>query len=202
MLLSVAVALAVVGAAYLAGTFPTALIVGRRLGFDPTATGSGNPGASNAYRVGGRRAGLLVFVGDMLKGALAAGIGLVVGGRPLGVAAGIAAVVGHIAPVTRRFRGGKGVATVAGMTIVLYPLLAPFVGLVWVLVAKLSGKAAMASLVAVVGLVAGVAIFGRPVWEVAAIGGLAVLVIARHWGNLVRMVRGTEHSLGQGARPA
>jgi acyl phosphate:glycerol-3-phosphate acyltransferase len=198
MLLSVLVVIA----AYLAGTFPTALIVGRRLGFDPTETGSGNPGASNAYRVGGRRAGLLVFAGDMLKGALAAGLGLAVGGRALGVAAGIAAVVGHIAPVTRGFRGGKGVATVAGVTVVLYPLLAPIIGLAWVLVAKLTGKAALASLVAVVGLVAAVAVAGRPGWEVAAVGGLAVVVVARHWGNLVRMVRGTEHTLGQGARPA
>ncbi|MGH9117337.1 MAG: glycerol-3-phosphate acyltransferase, partial [Acidimicrobiales bacterium] len=80
MLLSVLVVIA----AYLAGTFPTALIVGRRLGFDATTAGSGNPGASNAYRVGGRRAGLLVFAGDLLKGALAAGLGLAVGGRALG----------------------------------------------------------------------------------------------------------------------
>jgi glycerol-3-phosphate acyltransferase PlsY len=192
---------AVVVAAYLAGTFPTAVLVGRRLGFDPTTSGSGNPGASNAYRVGGRRAGLLVFLGDMLKGALAAGLGLVVGGRALGVAAGIAAVIGHIAPITRRFRGGKGVATVAGATIVLYPLVAPFVGLVWLLVARLTGKAALASLFAVVALVAGVAVVAPP-WEVAAVAGLAVVVVARHWSNIVRLVRGSEHPLGSGARPA
>jgi glycerol-3-phosphate acyltransferase PlsY len=194
--------LAVLVVAYLAGTFPTALLVGRRLGFDPTTSGSGNPGASNAFRVGGRRAGVLVFLGDLLKGALAAGLGLAVGGRPLGVAAGIAAVLGHIAPVTRGFRGGKGVATVAGVGIVLYPLVAPFVGLAWFVVARTTGKAAVASLVAVVGLVAGVAITGHPGWEVAAMTGLAAVVVVRHRSNLVRLVRGTEHSLGSGPQRA
>src|SRR5689334_17894800 len=99
--------------AYLAGMFPTARLVGGRTGHDPTHEGSGNPGASNVYRLAGRRAGAMVFLGDFAKGALAAGVGLAVGGRALGLACGAAAVAGHIAPVTRRFRGGKGVATAA-----------------------------------------------------------------------------------------
>jgi acyl phosphate:glycerol-3-phosphate acyltransferase len=193
---------AVLVTAYVVGMFPTALLVGRRLGFDPTTTGSGNPGASNAFRVGGRRAGLLVFVGDLLKGALAAGLGLAIGGRPLGVAAGIAAVLGHIAPASREFRGGKGVATLAGAALVLYPLVAPFVGLAWAVVARTTGKAAVASLVAVVGLVAGVAVTGHPGWEAAAMAALALVVVARHRSNLLRLVRGTEHSLDGGARPS
>jgi glycerol-3-phosphate acyltransferase PlsY len=193
---------AVLVAAYLVGTFPTAMLVGRRLGFDPTTTGSGNPGASNSFRVGGRRAGLLVFLGDVLKGALAAGLGLAVGGRALGVAAAIAAVLGHVAPITRGFRGGKGVATMAGAAIVLYPLVALFVGLAWAVVARTTGKAAVASLVAVVGLVAGVVITGHPAWEVLAMAGLALIVVVRHRSNLVRLVHGTENSLGRGARPA
>jgi glycerol-3-phosphate acyltransferase PlsY len=197
---AVIVAGIVVVASYLAGTFPTALLVGRRLGFDVTSAGSGNPGASNAYRVGGRRAGALVFAGDLLKGAAPTAIGLLIGGRPLGVAAGIAAVVGHIAPITRRFRGGKGVATAAGMGIVLYPLLAPVLALMWFLVARLTGKAALASLVTVIGFVAAVALIGAPAWEVLAMAAVAVLILVRHWGNVVRLVRGSEHSL-QGAQP-
>jgi glycerol-3-phosphate acyltransferase PlsY len=193
------VAVVVVVAAYLAGTFPTAMVVGRRLGFDPTRAGSGNPGASNAFRVGGRRAGALVFAGDLLKGALPTGLGLLVGGRPLGFAAGFAAVLGHVAPVTRRFRGGKGVATAAGMGIVLYPLLAPVLAAVWVVVAKVTGKAALASLVAVIAFVGAVALLDRPAWEVVGVAAVALLVVARHWGNLVRLVRGTEPSL-QGMR--
>jgi glycerol-3-phosphate acyltransferase PlsY len=68
-------------------------------------------------------------------------------------------------------------------------------------VAKATGKAALASLVAVAALVAGVAVVA-PGWEVAAMVGLAMVVVARHWSNLVRLVRGTENSLGQGAHPA
>lgn len=190
----------VVVAGYFAGTFPTAMVVGRRLGFDPTTVGSGNPGASNAFRVGGKKAGALVFLGDLLKGAVATGLGLLVGGRPLGMAAGIAAVAGHIFPVTRRFRGGKGVATAAGMGVVLYPLLAPVLAVVWGLVAKLSGKAALASLVAAAGFLAGVALAGRPAWEVVAVAGVALLILVRHWGNVVRLARGTEPSL-RGMQP-
>src|SRR4051794_404859 len=112
-------AVVLVALAYFAGTFPTAALATRRTGHDPAQEGSGNPGASNVYRLAGRRAGAIVFGGDLLKGALAALAGLAAGGRALGLACGIAAVIGHIFPVTRRFRGGKGVATAAGMAVVL-----------------------------------------------------------------------------------
>src|SRR4051812_39921960 len=85
--------------AYLLGTFPTArLVAGRAI-----EGGSGNPGASNAFRVAGARAGALVFAGDVAKGAAAAGTGLALHGRPLAFACGGAAVIVHCFPVTRRF---------------------------------------------------------------------------------------------------
>ena len=87
----------------------------------PTREGSGNPGATNVLRVAGRRAGAIALVGDLLKGAVPAAVGWAVGGHGLGVACGVAAVVGHVLPATRRFRGGKGVATAAGMAVVLFP---------------------------------------------------------------------------------
>src|SRR4051812_39974792 len=99
---------------YLLGTFPTALLVGRREGRDPTTEGSGNPGASNALRTMGRRAGALVLLGDLGKGVVATAVGQAAGGAAVGVACGVAAVVGHIFPVTRGFRGGKGVAAGGG----------------------------------------------------------------------------------------
>ena len=106
--------LVVVVAAYLLGTFPTAALIGRMTGHDPTAEGSGNPGATNVLRTSGRGAGVAVLAVDVAKGALAVGLGLLVGDHTLGVIAGAAAVLGHVAPVGRRFRGGKGVATAAG----------------------------------------------------------------------------------------
>src|SRR6266480_4744077 len=87
---------------YLLGTFPTALIVARLTGHDPTTEGSGNPGASNVYRLAGAKAGLAVFLGDAAKGAAATSMGRAIGGPRLALACGLAAVVGHVFPVFRR----------------------------------------------------------------------------------------------------
>lgn len=190
-----AVEWALVVPAYLLGTFPTALLIGRRHGLDPTRAGSGNPGATNALRTMGRRAGLLVLLGDAGKGALAAGAGWAAGGRGIGVACGLAAVLGHVAPVTRRFRGGKGVATGAGMALVLLPLVAVILGAVFAAVAKLTRTASVASLVIAAGLPIGAALAGRPGAEVAAFAACSLLVIARHRSNIDRLLRGAEATI-------
>jgi len=185
----------VVALGYLLGTIPTAMLVGRRVGRDPTREGSGNPGASNVYRTAGARAGALVFAGDLLKGVVATGVGLAVGGRSLGLACGAAAVVGHIAPVTRRFRGGKGVATACGMAVVLFPVLTAIAAVVWGVLVKLTGKASLASLAVVVLVPVGIVVTGRPAIEIIGVIAVAALVVARHAGNIRRLVRGEERSL-------
>jgi glycerol-3-phosphate acyltransferase PlsY len=190
-----AAAVGVVIVAYLLGTFPTAALVGRHGGFDPEQSGSRNPGASNAFRVGGRRAGILVLVGDLGKGMAATALGLVVGGRPLAAAAGLAAVLGHVAPATRRFRGGKGVATAAGMAVVLYPLLAVALAVVWVAVACLTKKAAVASLAAAAVAVPALVIMGRPAWELAVVAFVVAVVAVRHRSNVARLRAGRETDL-------
>ncbi len=187
--------------AYAVGTFPTAAIVGRRAGHDPTREGSGNPGATNAYRTMGRRAGAAVLVGDLCKGALAAGAGLALAGRGLGVACGLAAVVGHVAPVTRGFRGGKGVATAAGMALVLLPVPALVLAAVWTAVVKLTRRASVASITIAVGLPAAAIAVGRPAGEAAAFAACSALVVARHRENLERLRRGDEVPLGPVRRP-
>jgi len=180
---------------YLLGTFPTALIVARLAGHDPTKEGSGNPGASNVYRLAGTKAGLAVFLGDAAKGVVATAIGKAAGGPPLALACGLAAVLGHVFPVFRRFRGGRGVATAAGTVAVLEPLVAvPFVA-VWLLVARLTGKASVASLVVIGATPAVVFALDRPAWEKAGVSALAAVVVARHAGNLVRLARGDEPEL-------
>jgi glycerol-3-phosphate acyltransferase PlsY len=184
--------------AYLLGTFPTAILVGRRRGRDVTAEGSGNPGASNTLRTMGRRAGAVVLVGDLAKGAVAAGVGLLAG-RGVGVACGLAAVLGHVAPVTRRFRGGKGVATAAGMAAVLVPVVAAALAAVWVAVAKATGTASKASIAIAAGLPIGAALAGRPAGELVAFAACGALVIARHRDNLGRIRRGEEPTLRQDA---
>ena len=192
-LMSPAVVLVPVG--YVLGTFPTAVLVGRAIGRDPTAEGSGNPGASNVYRIGGARAGLLVFVVDLLKGAIAAGGGYLADGRELALACGAAAVVGHMFPAWRRFHGGRGVATAGGLVLVVWPLLLLAGVPVWAVVAKVTGKASLASLVLVALIPLGVLVTRRPGWEVAGAVGVAGLVAVRHAANVRRLVRGEEATL-------
>jgi glycerol-3-phosphate acyltransferase PlsY len=193
------VAAACVAGAYLLGTFPTAWLATRRRGVDPSAAGSGNPGATNVYRTAGRRAGVLTLVGDLLKGAAAAGLGWAVGGHGLGVACGVAAVVGHVAPLARLSRGGKGVATGAGMALVVFPLAALVSAAAFGVVTALSRTVSLGSMVAVAVLPAAAGALGAPGREVAALAGCAVVVIARHRANIGRLWRGEEPHLGAAA---
>jgi glycerol-3-phosphate acyltransferase PlsY len=178
--------------AYLVGTWPTAQLVASRSGVDPTATGSGNPGASNVTRLVGRRAGALVLAGDVGKGLVATLAGLAVGGRPLGLACGLAVVVGHIAPVTRWFRGGKGVATAAGAALVLWPMAVLALAVVWGMALAVGRRASVASIAAAASLPLVVwSIGGGPV-DVVAAGVIAIAVIVRHRDNVTRLRRGEE----------
>src|SRR5690349_2170234 len=95
-----------IAASYVLGTFPTAQLVGKRVGHDPTREGSGNPGASNVYRTAGRAAGALVLLGDAAKGAVPTAIALVASGRPLAAWCWVAAVLGHVIAIPGVRRGG------------------------------------------------------------------------------------------------
>ena len=193
---------AVLAGAYVLGGLPTAAIVGRRAGFDPASAGSHNPGASNSFRLGGAGAGAAVLAGDLAQGAAAAAIGLATGGRALGVAAGASAVMGHVAPIARRFRGGgKGVATTLGAVAVLDPLAAGAGVVAWLVVVAATRTAAIASVVMLGVLVAAIAVSGRSGWEVLALGGVAAIVVLRHHDNLARLRRGEEHSLDPKGSP-
>lgn len=185
-----------VPASYVLGGFPTAHLIARRRGVDPTRAGSGNPGASNVYRVAGRRAGLWVLLGDLAKGALPAAVGLAAGGRSLGIAAGIAAMMGHVAPVQRSFRGGKGVATLGGACIVLHPGVSAALVAVWAAVMRTTKIAALGSLAMAVLLPVGVAVSGRSGGEVLAMGTASMVVIVRHRSNIARLARGSEQTVG------
>jgi glycerol-3-phosphate acyltransferase PlsY len=186
---------ALLPAAYLLGTFPSAQLVARASGIDITSSGSGNPGASNVTRTLGWRKGAIVFTLDGLKGALAAGVGLLLASRGAAYALGAAAILGHVYPVTRRFHGGKGVATGAGVMIVLHPLVSVVLAAVWFAVSRLTGKAAVASIVVVVAVPIGIAVTGVPGWEIAATLALCALVMIRHVANVQRLWHRQEHHL-------
>jgi glycerol-3-phosphate acyltransferase PlsY len=181
--------------AYMIGTFPSASLIARASGIDIRSVGSGNPGASNVTRMLGWRKGVWVFALDAAKGALAAGIGLWAGGRPGGYVLGGAAIIGHVFPLWSRFRGGKGVATGGGVLAVLAPITFVTVVVVWAALLKLTGKASAASIVAVATVPVGVAIERGAWWEVAAVVVLGALVMARHLGNIRRLLARREHAL-------
>ena len=182
--------------AYLLGTFPAAALVARATGHDVLNEGSGNPGASNVYRLAGWKAGLAVLLADIGKGSVASGVGLVIDGHRGAYLLGLAAVLGHVWPVTRRFRGGRGVATAGGALIVLFPLQGLALGIVWFLVARVLRKASIASIVVVAAFPILVGLTGGTWFDVAVTGVLAVVVLARHLPNLRRLIRGEELGLG------
>jgi glycerol-3-phosphate acyltransferase PlsY len=186
---------ALLPAAYLLGTFPSAALVARANGIDITAFGSGNPGASNVTRALGWRKGIWVFVLDALKGAIAAGLGLLADGRPAAYCLGAAAIVGHVFPIFSRFRGGKGVATGAGVMAVLHPLVTVVLAVVWIVVSRVTSKASIASIAVIALLPVGLIATGAPGWELAATIGLCALVMARHLGNLKRLASRKEPKL-------
>ena len=181
--------------AYLIGTFPSARLVAAANGIDIRAVGSGNPGASNVQRVLGWRRGLYVFALDAAKGAIAAGLGLIVDDRPLAYAMVAAAVIGHVFPVWTRFHGGKGVATGGGGFAVLAPIAFVLLVALWYVVSRVSKKASLASIVVVALVPVGVGISNGSWWEVFATAGICGLVMARHLGNIQRLVQRREHAM-------
>ena len=184
--------------AYFLGTFPSAVWIARSKGVDITKVGSGNPGASNIARTFGTPWGVLVFVLDGLKGAIPAAAGLLVDNRALAYTMVAAAVLGHMFPVTRKFKGGKGVATMGGASFVLQPILSLGMLALWLLVRLLTKKASLASLAIMVGFPISVGVKGAPAWEIVAIVAINGLVLLRHGENIKRLVRGGELSASKG----
>jgi glycerol-3-phosphate acyltransferase PlsY len=184
-------------AAYLIGAFPTSFVVGRLFyGIDLRVHGSGNLGATNAYRVLGRRAAVPIFVVDILKGWLPVFWFPMVDGRPAAEWAllyGTVAILGHVYSAYVGFKGGKGVATGAGVFLALAPV-AVLVGLaLWLSLVlttrmvSLGSIAAAAALPLVVFLTEGA---GAVLYLAVA---LAAFVIWAHRANIRRLARGQEH---------
>lgn len=208
--------------AYVAGATPFGWLAGRMRGVDLREHGSGNIGATNAVRVLGKRVGLPVFVLDVLKGWLPVVLAAwwvaghpVLAGRPLvaqsvPVLAGLGAVLGHTYTFWLGFRGGKGVATSAGVMLALAPLALLAAVAVWAASLKIWRYVSLASMLAGWALPAAVGLLGwrsgqvnPPVLALALL--IAVLVTVRHRSNIARLAAGTEPRAGAGGsagRPA
>ena len=115
-------------------------MVAKANGIDITAVGSGNPGASNVARALGMRKGAYVYGLDAVKGAVATGLGLAIFGNAAAFWCAAAAVIGHVYPITRRFAGGKGVATASGAMLVVHPFISLGLLFLWAVLSKTTKK--------------------------------------------------------------
>jgi glycerol-3-phosphate acyltransferase PlsY len=180
--------------AYLLGTFPSAVMVARSRGIDITKVGSGNPGASNVSRIMGRTWGVAVFALDALKGIIPAVVGIVVANDKVAYGMIAASVLGHMFPVTRGFRGGKGVATMAGAMFVMQPAISAILGALWFAVLTITKKSSVASIALIIGLPVLAVVFHVARWEIVTMIAINALLLLRHAGNIQRLFRGTELS--------
>ena len=185
---------------YLLGSIPTGLVAGRAYGVDVRRAGSGNIGMANVLRTAGKPAAIITMVGDMLKGFLPVLLARFLTENQWVVAAvALAAVVGHCWPVFLGFKGGKGVATGAGTTIALAPVVGLALFAFWWIVVLLSRYTSLGAIcVMVLGPIAFVAT-GQP-WPYilyTVVGG--ALVIWLHRENVKALLSGTERKMGEKA---
>jgi len=162
-------------------------------GEDVRTQGSGNIGATNVWRVYGRRLGVPVILLDVAKGFVPALVGLKVSGELTGVLAGAAAMAGHWRPLYLRFtKGGKTVATAGGVTFALAPLAALCCVVTWIAIFLLGRYSSVASIIVALLLPVYIWVFGGD-WPVVTFGTLAaVAVLLLHKGNMRRLLAGTE----------
>lgn len=188
--------------AYLAGSFPTAFLVGKANGIDLRTVGSGNLGATNVQRTLGWSWGLLVYLVDFLKGFLPTfflpGLMAVERGWPWGVAMGVAAIAGHVKPIFLMGKGGgKGVATASGvfLALALWPTVAAIGA--FLTVVMITRFVSLGSIVAAVTLAAVLLLQQRALTPLAAMGAaVAAFVIWAHRENIGRLRRGEERRIG------
>ena len=188
--------------AYLLGSVPFAMVSSRLFGLaDPRSYGSKNPGATNVLRSGNMKAAIVTLLGDLAKGWLAVFLAQTYGPR-FGLGSGAVTLValavffGHLYPIFLNFRGGKGVATAAGVLLALDPLLGLATLGVWLLIAYTLRYSSLSALVAA----ATAPLIAFFLWGrdplLAAVAIIAMALIAKHWANLQRLMAGTEPKIG------
>ena len=194
--------------AYLLGSIPTGFLVGKAKGIDIRTIGSGNIGATNVFRYFGTVAGLLVLFADALKGLLAVvlapRLSWLIFGTPtdplvrewLELIAGLTAILGHNYTCWLRFKGGKGIATSAGVLVALVPYALLVIFVVWVVVLGLTRFVSLASICASFTLPFATWITGGSFTLIAITAGMAVLAIYKHKSNIRRLLNGTENRIG------
>ena len=192
--------------AYLLGSVPFAVICSRLFGLaDPRSYGSKNPGATNVLRSGNKAAAITTLIGDMAKGAAAVllaqkyGAQYGFGDAFVGCVA-LAVFFGHLFPVFLKFKGGKGVATAAGVLLAIDFRLGLATLATWLLISFTLRYSSLAALLAA----AAAPFYAFLLWGsdtmLMVVGVIAIALIGRHWKNLQRLMAGTEPKIGAGKK--
>ena len=197
-------------ASYLIGSVSFAVVVSRLMGLpSPHSYGSGNPGATNVLRSGNKNAAILTVLGDAAKGGFALWLAQRIGASEFAAAYGVgalalaavalAAFLGHLFPLYFRFRGGKGVATAAGILLVMNVEMGAAILGIWIAVALVTRYSSLAAIVAALAApVLAMAVLGQS-WYALAVLCMALLLIWRHRGNISKLRAGTESRIKLGS---
>lgn len=180
---------------YLFGSISSAVIVCRTMGLpDPRTQGSGNPGATNVMRVGGKKAAAITLLGDLLKGLIPVLVLRLIWPEAINVwlAAGLGAFIGHLYPVFFFFQGGKGVATAIGVLLAWHPILALIVIAIWLVVFAFTKVSSLSALIAAfcAPWIGFILIDNRKVSMM--ILTMVAMLIYRHKDNIMRLKSGQE----------
>ena len=193
---------------YLLGSIPTGFLVGKARGIDIRRIGSGNIGATNVFRYFGTVAGVAVMLADAIKGFLAValvawfcwqtfeGAGGSVTREWLEIDAGLAAIVGHNYTCWLHFKGGKGIATSAGVLLALVPYSLAIIFSIWIVVLVLTRFVSLASICASFALPFATWLTGRSSTLIFITAAMAALAIYKHKSNIQRLLKGTETRIG------
>lgn len=192
--------------AYLIGSIPFSIIASKALkGIDVREYGSGNAGATNTFRVLGKKAGTIVLMLDVLKGYAAVSLAILTDFSPTSenytnfqLAFGIAAVLGHVFPIYAGFRGGKGVATLLGFMIAVFPLPSLLSILVFLFVLLLSKYVSLSSIISGIVFPFGVWLLSDQLFNTMLVFSIFVpiILIATHQQNIERLMNGVENKIG------
>jgi glycerol-3-phosphate acyltransferase PlsY len=185
--------------AYLLGSVSSAVVIARLMGLrDPRDVGSGNPGATNILRYGGKAAAILTLAGDILKGVIAVLIARALTTDDVIIAlTGFAAFLGHLFPVFFGFRGGKGVATALGVWLALSPWVGLLLIATWVVMAVLFRYSSLSALTAAVAAPLYVAWLAPGMPYLATMIVMSAILIFRHRSNIRNLLAGTEGKIGR-----
>ena len=206
--------IALVLLSYLLGSIPTGFLVAKAKGVDIRSVGSGNIGATNVFRILGKGAGIFVLTADAMKGAVAVAVVaplfadfwqnnfpwddsvLHASYKHLREIAGICAILGHNYTCWLKFKGGKGIATTAGVFAALAPAAFGIALLTWLVVFAASRYVSLASIVAAVALPLAVWLTGHGGLLIGVSAALGALAIYKHKANIERLLAGTENRIG------